>query len=158
MTAPNLVTEAWHGFHLERKISEQLGKPAIVLNDADMQGLGVASGKVFEIVLNLGTGFGTAFLLDGNLLPYIELAHHPFTKKKDYDDYVGERALEKKGIKKWYKRIKNVIKTLEKVFHYGTLFIGGGNARHIEIKLKNNIKIVSNEDGITGGAKAWQGR
>ncbi|MCB0686721.1 MAG: ROK family protein [Saprospiraceae bacterium] len=156
LTAPNLDTKKWKGFKLENEISKALGKPTRLLNDADMQGLGIASGKGFEIVLTLGTGFGSAFLLNGQLMPHLELAHHPLTKKKDYDDYLGEKALLKKGIKKWNKRIKKIIKILKKVFHYDTLYIGGGNARHINVKLKKNIRLVSNEDGIKGGSKVWE--
>lgn len=154
-TAPNLGTEDWENFPLAEKLTTLLGKPAKVLNDADLQGLGIAQGKGLELVLTLGTGFGTAFLLDGKLLPHFELAHHPFTRKKDYDTYIGEKAFEKIGKKKWNKRLRKVLKVLKKVFNYDYLYIGGGNARHINFELKDNIKIVTNEDGITGGAKIW---
>jgi polyphosphate glucokinase len=42
------------------------------------------------------------------------------------------------------------------VFNYDTLFIGGGNANYINFKLDKNIVIVTNKDGIDGGAKLWQ--
>jgi polyphosphate glucokinase len=58
-----------------------------------MQGLGVVAGKGLEMVITLGTGFGTALLLDGHLLPHIELAHHAITKKKTYNDYIGDHVL-----------------------------------------------------------------
>ncbi|MEZ4953734.1 MAG: ROK family protein [Saprospiraceae bacterium] len=155
-TAPNLGTKMWHGFDLEKRLGKLLGKPTKVVNDADLQGIGVVDGKGFEILVTLGTGFGTAFLKNGELFPHIELAHHPVTKKKDYDKYVGEKALKKKGVKKWNKRMKKVISILKIVFNYDQLYISGGNAQAIKFTLDENIKIVTNEDGIKGGAMLWK--
>ena len=127
-----------------------------MINDADMQGLGIASGKGFEMMITLGTGFGTAFLNDGKLLPHIELAHHPITKNKKYDDYLGAAAFEKEGARKWNKRLKKVIAILKEVFNYDRLYLGGGNAKEINFELDDNIKIVSNKDAIDGGATLWK--
>src|SRR5437870_68182 len=66
-TAPNLGTDFWKDFDLSKKLEKELGKPTRVVNDADMQGLGVVSGKGLEMVITLGTGFGTALLVDGQL-------------------------------------------------------------------------------------------
>ena len=41
------------------------------------------------------------------------------------------------------------------VFNYDRLYIGGGNSIKINFELDENITIVSNEDGIKGGAKLW---
>jgi polyphosphate glucokinase len=153
-TAPNLGNEAWKDFDLAINLGRELGAPAKVVNDADMQALGVAGGNGFEMVITLGTGFGTAFLLDGHLLPHLEISHLPI-KKGDYDDYIGERALEKEGKEKWNKRIKKVFEILKTVFNYDTLYIGGGNGRKLTFKLDDNMKLVTNEDGIKGGARLW---
>ena len=155
VTAPNLGTEAWEGYPLSKKLTQALGKPAKVVNDADLQGLGVASGKGFEIVITLGTGFGTALLRDGILLPHIELAHHPLLKNITYDDYIGERALKKAGIKKWNKRVRRILEILKTVFNYDRLYIGGGNAAKLNFTMEKNMIIVSNSEGIKGGAKLW---
>lgn len=154
-TAPNLGTDFWKGFDLSKKLEEVLGKPTRVVNDADMQGLGVVSGKGLEMVITLGTGFGTALLVDGLLMPHLELAHHPFAKGKTYDDYIGERALEKEGLPKWNKRMKKVLEVLKTVINYDTLYIGGGNSDKLNFKLDKNMKIVSNQDGIKGGSRLW---
>jgi polyphosphate glucokinase len=154
-TAPNLTTKYWANFDLSKKLSEVLGKPTKVVNDADMQGLGVVSGNGLEMVLTLGTGFGSALLLDGNLLPHLEMAHHPLTKSATYDQYIGDKALDKLGDKKWNKRVQHIIKVLKTVFNYDTLYIGGGNSRKINFKLDKNIKVITNQDGIKGGARLW---
>ncbi len=154
-TAPNLGTDFWQDFDLAKKLSTELGKPAKVVNDADMQGLGVVDGKGFELVITLGTGFGSALLMDGQLLPHLELAHQPIGKHDSYDDYVGDRGLAKAGLEKWNKRVKKVLTILKTVYNYDTLYIGGGNASKIDFKLDDNIKLTNNKDGIKGGARLW---
>ncbi|GAA3961008.1 ROK family protein [Mucilaginibacter dorajii] len=154
-TAPNLNTKLWADVDLAKKLTEALGKPTQVVNDADMQGLGVVAGKGLEMVITLGTGFGTALLMDGHLLPHFELSHLPIKEGKDYDDYIGERALEKEGKEKWNKRMKKVFEILKTVFNYDTLYIGGGNSDLLTFKLDKNMKIVTNADGIKGGARLW---
>ncbi|WP_428328172.1 ROK family protein [Mucilaginibacter sp.] len=154
-TAPNLGTDQWKDFDLQAKLKEELGQDAQVVNDADMQGLGVVNGKGLELVVTLGTGFGTAMLLNGNLLPHLEFSHQPFGKSKSYDKYIGEAALEKEGNKKWNKRMQKVFEVLKTVFNYDYLYIGGGNSDKLTFKLDKNMKIVSNADGIKGGARLW---
>ena len=154
-TAPNPGTEAWKDFNLAQGLSQKLSKPVKVVNDADLQGIGLVKGRGLEMVVTLGTGFGTALLLDGKLLPHLELAHHPVAKKKTYDEYIGEKALEKIGRKKWNKRMAFVLNVLQTVFQYDHLYISGGNAEKLSLKLPENITIDSNKEGIKGGSRLW---
>jgi polyphosphate glucokinase len=154
-TAPNLDNDAWKNFNLGEKLEEVLGKPARVVNDADMQGLGVVSGKGLELVITLGTGFGTAILLDGKLLPHLEMGQSPITRHNTYDNYIGDRAFDAEGKKKWNERMEKVLKVLKTLFNYDYLYIGGGNARELTFKLDKNVKLVTNQDGIKGGARLW---
>ncbi|WP_432712513.1 ROK family protein [Pedobacter sp.] len=155
-TAPNLAKGKWQNIEFAQMVSDLIGKPVRLINDADQQGLGLADGKGFEIVVTFGTGFGTAFLFDGELLPHFELAHMPITNTKDYDDYVGDKAIKKLGVKEWNERVERVIAIYKNVFNYDNLYLGGGNAKLIDLKLEDNVKIVSNRDGIKGGAKLWK--
>ncbi|HSQ45101.1 MAG TPA: ROK family protein [Ginsengibacter sp.] len=155
-TAPNLSTADWANFNLVKALEETLGKPAMVVNDADLQGLAIVSGKGLELMITLGTGFGTALLRDGVLMPHLEIAHHPVTKNKDYDAYIGEFEFKRIGKKKWNKRMKRVIEILKVVFNYDRLYISGGSAKEINFKLDDNIVIAGNRDGIKGGAKLWE--
>jgi polyphosphate glucokinase len=127
-----------------------------VVNDADLQGLGLVKGEGLELVITLGTGFGTALLLDGKLLPHLELAHHPLTRQKDYDQYIGEKALLKIGIEKWNLRMERVLQILQTVFNYDALYISGGNAKKLTFPLPDNTTIDSNKKGLRGGARLWQ--
>jgi polyphosphate glucokinase len=155
-TAPNLDNETWKNVQLDEVISRLLGKPCKVVNDADLAGMGIAAGNGLEMVMTLGTGFGTALLNHGQLLPHLELSHAPATKNKDFDAYIGEAALQAIGEKKWNERMLRVLDIFKTVVNYDFLYIGGGNAKKLQIPLDHNIKIVHNRDGIKGGAKLWR--
>ncbi len=154
-TAPNLGTDYWKQTNLAQMLSIRLGKPAKVVNDADMQGLGIASGKGFEIVATLGTGFGTAFLKDGVLLPHIEVGQHPVSKDRTYDQYIGDKAMLEAGEEKWNRRVRKVLDLLKSTFNYDHLYLGGGNAKKIKFQLDENVTMATNRDGIKGGARLW---
>ncbi|MDQ2657170.1 MAG: ROK family protein [Bacteroidota bacterium] len=154
-TAPNLGTNKWRKTPFSEQLSALLKKPVRVVNDADLQGLGVAVGKGLEMVITLGTGFGTALLMEGALLPHLEIGQHPFTRRKTYDQFIGNSALEEIGLEKWNKRLAKVLSVIKTVFNYDHLFISGGNSKKITIDLDKNITLVSNMDGIRGGAKLW---
>ncbi|MCX2430247.1 MULTISPECIES: ROK family protein [unclassified Pedobacter] len=155
-TAPNLAKNKWADVDLAQRVADALNQPVRLVNDADQQGLGVVEGKGFEIVFTVGTGFGTALLFDGELLPHLELAHFPINKDEDYDDYIGNKAFEDIGSERWNKRLKKIIEIYKTVFNYDALYIGGGNSKQIDFKLDSNITLVTNRDGIKGGAKLWK--
>lgn len=155
-TAPNLGTENWKDVDFGKRLTDLLIHPVRIVNDADLQGLGIARGEGLEMVITLGTGFGTSLLIDGILLPHLELAHHPVSKTREYDDYIGNRGFLEVGEEKWNRRLRKVILILKTVFNYDHLYISGGNAKKIDFALEDNISIATNLDGIRGGAKLWQ--
>ncbi len=146
----------WVGLDLATALSKRLGKPVRVVNDADMQGFGAISGKGVELVITLGTGFGTTLFVDGKLVPNLEIAHHPFRKGQTYEQKLGRAALQKDGKKKWNNLLEKAIATLEHMFNYDTLYIGGGEAKRIKFKLPSNVKIVPNVTGLLGGIALWR--
>jgi polyphosphate glucokinase len=157
ITAPHWGTKAWAHFELAKTLSQRLGgAPARLINDAEMQGLAVIRGKGLELVLTLGTGAGTALFRDGQIMPHLELAQHPIHKGDSYNDYVGNAALKRIGKKRWNKRVAHTIEILSSLLNYDHLFIGGGNAARITIRLPDNASVVSNDAGIEGGAALWQ--
>ncbi|OGX05824.1 MAG: chromosome partitioning protein ParA [Omnitrophica WOR_2 bacterium GWA2_47_8] len=156
VTAPTLANKSWQGFDLGAALQKEFGRPARILNDADLHGLGVIKGKGLELVVTLGTGVGTACFWEGKLLPHLELAHHPVSKKGEtYNEYLGDKALEKIGKKHWNKRLKRVLNILHVLMRYDTVYLGGGNARRVSLKKNKNIKIVSNQAAISGGKALW---
>ncbi|MBD2056948.1 ROK family protein [Oculatella sp. FACHB-28] len=154
-TAVNLDT-SWVGFDLEKTLTEKLGKPTRVANDADIQGLGAVSGKGVELVITLGTGFGSALFVDGKLVPNLEMGHHPFRKDQTYEEQLGRTALESIGKKRWNRRLEKAIATLEHLFNYERLYIGGGEARQVTLNLPANVAIVENIMGLLGGIALWR--
>jgi polyphosphate glucokinase len=155
LTAPNLGTDLWHGFDLAGRLADKLKKPARVLNDAEVQGLGVISGDGLEFVVTLGTGFGSALFRNGQLMPHLELGQHPVWKRKTYDQYLGHAALTAKGPRKWNLRLERALGFLATLLDYDRLYLGGGNARKVTLRLPANAQLVANEAGITGGIRLW---
>ncbi|HEY9636825.1 MAG TPA: ROK family protein [Coleofasciculaceae cyanobacterium] len=154
-TAVNLDPD-WVGFDLATELSKRLDKPVRVANDADIQGLAAISGKGVELVITLGTGFGSALFVDGKLVPNLEMGHHPFRKGETYEEQLGRAALDKGGEKKWNSRLEKAIASLEHLFNYEYLYIGGGEAKKITIALSPNVKIVPNINGLLGGIALWR--
>ena len=154
VTAPNLAT-SWKNFALAKALSKKLGRPVKVANDADVQGFGAIAGRGVELVVTLGTGFGSALFVDGALVPNLEVAHHPFKRNRTYEDLLGMVALKKVGNKKWNNRVKRAIESLEHLFNYDSLYLGGGNAKRITVKLPPNAKVVENIAGLLGGIALW---
>jgi polyphosphate glucokinase len=154
-TAPNLDTKLWAGFALEKAMAKALGKPARLVNDADVQGLAAIKGQGLELVVTLGTGFGTAWFRDGELMPHLEFAHVPVHHKHDFDAWIGEVHRRRIGHSKWVRRVKKTFEILQTVFNYDHLYIGGGNANRIDFKLPKHASLIPNEDGMAGAAFVW---
>lgn len=153
-TAVNLDPD-WREFDLAGALSRHLKKPVRVINDADMQGLGAIAGTGVEMVITLGTGVGSALFVDGILVPNLELGHHPFRKGNTYEQQLGREALDRVGKKRWNRRLQKAIATLEHLFNYDALYIGGGNTDKIEFELPANAHIVPNISGLLGGIALW---
>jgi len=154
-TAANLDAE-WIGFDLASVVSKQFNKPVRVINDADMQGLGTVAGKGVELVITLGTGFGSALFVDGKLVPNLEMGHHEFRKGETYEQQLGRMALTKAGKKRWNRRVEKAIASLQHLFNYEHLYIGGGEAVRVNLPLPPNVTIIPNITGLLGGIAVWQ--
>jgi polyphosphate glucokinase len=170
LTAPDFVTRsgpgspvgqkllaAWTDFDLASAMTKRLGHPVRAANDADIQGLEVVSGAGVEFVVTLGTGVGTALLVDGKLSSHLELAHHPFRKGETYDEQLGNAAFEKIGPKKWRKRVREAIGNFHVLINYDRLYVSGGNAQALKGHVDPSVNIVANVAGILGGIKLWDG-
>ncbi|HEX8087374.1 MAG TPA: ROK family protein [Blastocatellia bacterium] len=158
ITAPNLGTDVLKGFDLGYALEKQFGKPVHVLNDADMQGYATIEGKGVEMVITLGTGFGTSLFFNGRLAPHLEVAHMPFQKGETFDERLGDKARKKIGKKKWNRRVKQAIKMMRRLANFDRLYIGGGNADRIDFELDPDVKIIPTDRGVRGGAWLWRER
>lgn len=156
LTAAHLGNDQWTGFDLAQALEAALAKPVRVANDADLQGLAVIAGKGVEMVITLGTGFGTGLYLDGRLAPHLEIAHHPFRQRETYDEQLGNAARKAIGGARWNKRVEKAIGNMRRLTSFDHLFIGGGNAKKIEFALAPDVTIVPNEAGLEGGVALWR--
>lgn len=154
-----LLHEQWSGFEAQKAISEKLGLPTLVLNDAEVHGAGIISGTGYEVVITLGTGLGFAIFYGGKLAPHFELSHATVRRGTTYDSWIGEHERKKLGNAFWSRRIRQLVEELRPVFKWDRLYIGGGNARLIRPRdverMGSDVEIVPNEAGVTGGARAW---
>lgn len=155
ITAPHFGNEQWQEFPLTARLSARLGKPARLLNDADVQGYGAIRGRGLELVITLGTGVGSALFRDGELMPHMEFAQYPVRGKATFNQYLGAAALKEIGKKRWNRRVARTIDTFRTLFNFDVLYIGGGNARKVTIDLPKDVRIVSNRMGLTGGIRLW---
>lgn len=127
-------------------------RPVHLINDATMQALGDYQGGRM-LFLGLGTGLGSTLIERGVIVP-LELAHLPY-KKGTFEDYVGLRALEKKGKKKWTKEVLNVIAIFQEALEPEKIMLGGGNARHLKV-LPPACHLAANSNAFLGGFRLWE--
>ena len=156
LTAPNLSTNLWRGTDLATLATARFNRPARIINDATMHGLGVISGKGVELALTLGTGMGFALFRNNIPAPQIELGRHPAGTAPSYDDFVGDSALQRLGLTAWKENVSITITQCAALVNFDHLYLGGGNARHFSTtELPNNAQLVHNASGLKGGAKLW---
>ena len=133
------------------------GRPVRVGNDADIAGYGAIEGRGVELVLTFGTGLGGALFTNGHLVPGLELGHHIWRKKgMTYEDYLGRRGLDKYGKARWNLLVQAAITETERLFNWDRLYLGGGNTKKFTFTPPENVRIVSNENGILGGVVLWR--
>lgn len=149
MSEPHNLGPGWVGFNFEKAF----GKPVRVINDAAMQALGSYQGGRL-LYLGLGTGLGSAMIVDGLLAP-MEIGHLPYKKGKTYEDYLGLRGLKRLGKKRWRKNVLEVVTRLRAAFEAEDVVVGGGNAKLIE-KWPDGVRAGGNAQAIRGGYRLWQ--
>ena len=146
---PHNLGKGWKGFDFGRAF----GCPAKVVNDALMQALGdYENGKM--LFLGLGTGLGSAMIVDGALVP-MELAHLPYRKDKTFEDFVGAAGLKRHGKKKWTRYVEDVVDRLVAALEPDYVVIGGGNADKLGT-LPKKSRIGKNGNAFLGGFRLWE--
>jgi polyphosphate glucokinase len=147
LAEPHNLGTGWLGFDFEAAFDRRV----MVVNDAAMQALGsYKRGKM--LFLGLGTGLGSAMILDGILEP-MELGHLPY-KKGTYEDYVGMRGLQKRGKKKWRRNVADVVGRLVAALEPDDVVLGGGNVRKLK-ELPKGCRMGDNSNAFRGGFRLW---
>ena len=166
-TAAN-IDDGWVGCNVSELLEDRLAMPVTVLNDADAAGLaevtyGAAKGESgVVILLTFGTGIGSAYLHQGQLVPNTELGHLQFNGQQA-EKYAAGRLV-KRGelqIDWWARRVDEVLDYIEDLFWPDLFVFGGGISKRFETYahyFTTRAPIVPatlrNEAGIVGAALA----
>ena len=148
LAEPHNLGRGWMGFNFEAAFK----RPVKVVNDAAMQALGSYKGGKM-LFLGLGTGLGSAMIVGGIIEP-MELAHLSY-KKGTYEDYVGERSLEKRGKKKWRRHVAEVVDCLIAALEPDDVILGGGNVKKLKV-LPKGCREGDNANAFVGGFRLWE--
>jgi polyphosphate glucokinase len=122
---PYNLGRGWVGFDF----AAAFRRPVEVVNDAAMQALGSYNGGTM-LFLGLGTGLGTAMIVDGIIEP-MELGHLRY-RKATYEDYLGRVGLKRLGKKCWRHYVEDVVERLIAVLEPDDVVIGGGNVKKLK--------------------------
>ena len=148
VSEPFNLGKGWVGFDFEAAF----GVPTRVMNDAAMQALGsYESGTM--LFLGLGTGLGSALVVDGIVEP-MEIGHLPF-RKKTFEDYLGDRGRKRLGRKRWQELVHEAVGQLSAALEPDSVVLGGGNAAKLD-RLPQKAQLGSNGNAFTGGFRSWQ--
>jgi polyphosphate glucokinase len=144
---PHNLGSGWVKFDFEKAF----GCPVKVINDAAMQALGSYKGGSM-LFLGLGTGLGSAMIVDGLLEP-MELGHLPY-RKATYEDYVGLRGLKRFGKRKWRMYVADVVERLTAALEPDDIVLGGGNVKELQ-ELPKSCREGDNANAFVGGFRLW---
>jgi polyphosphate glucokinase len=148
LSEPHNLGSGWVGFDFRKAF----GRPVKIVNDAAMQALGIYRGGRM-LFLGLGTGLGSAMIVDGILEP-MEVAHLPYKKGRTFEDYVGIRGLKRLGKKKWRRYVARIAEQLKNALEADYVVLGGGNAKLLKI-LPPGCRLGDNSTAFTGGFRLW---
>jgi polyphosphate glucokinase len=144
---PINLGHGWVGFDF----AAAFGRPVKVINDAALQAMGSYEGGKM-LFLGLGTGLGTALIVDGAVEP-MELGHLPY-KNSTYESYVGRAGLERDGKKKWRRRVVDIVERLTAALQPDETVIGGGNVKKLGA-LPPRCRAGHNANAFRGGLRLW---
>jgi polyphosphate glucokinase len=148
---PHNLAKGWMGFNF----TKAFGCPVKLINDAAMQALGSYEGRRM-LFLGLGTGLGSAMIVDGVLQP-MELAHLAYKNGKTYEDYLGLRGLERMGKKKWRRHVTEITEHLKMALEADYVVLGGGNSKKLK-KLPAGARLGDNANAFVGGFRLWHSK
>lgn len=132
---------------------EAFGCPVRIMNDACMQALGSYEGGRM-LYLGLGTGVGSAFIIDGKVVP-LALGDLKFHRGETFDHYLSRKGYERYGEKGWRRAVADAAAQLKAAFFADYVVFGGGNAKKIE-ELPPDCRRGGNHNAYFGGIRMWE--
>jgi polyphosphate glucokinase len=143
VSEPKNLARGWVGFDFRAAFD----RPVKLINDAAMQALGSYKTGAM-LFLGLGTGLGSALIVNGTVVP-MELAHLS-AKKGTFEYYLGVRAIDRFGKKRWRKFVAFAVARLQAALFLDDVVIGGGNAKKLN-ELPPGCRAGNNANAFIGG-------
>nr|MDE0501892.1 ROK family protein [bacterium] len=169
VSAATHLDKAWLGADVVAILSEAVGSPVTVLNDADAAGVAeITFGSAKDrsgtiLMITLGTGIGSGMFRDGRLVPNFELGmlelggHHPI------EDRVAYRVFKQGELswKKWARRLNRYLRHVNALFAPDLIVLGGGGVNkwsrfghRLDVPVDVAPAHFGNHAGIVGAALA----
>jgi len=149
VSEPHNLGGGWVGYNFKKAFGCQVR----IVNDAAMQALG-AYKRGRMLFLGLGTGLGSALIIDGVVEP-MELAHLPYRKGRTFEEYLGKKGLKRMGKKKWRRHVEEVIERFRAALNVDDVVLGGGNAKLLKT-LPKGVRRCTNANAFVGGFRLWE--
>ncbi|GEA85426.1 MAG: ROK family protein [Cellulomonas sp.] len=160
------VDDSWIGTDAQRLFSKATGRSVVAVNDADAAGFaearyGAAKGvEGVVLVVTLGTGIGSALVVDGRLVPNTELGHLEIDGY-DAETRASDAARDRDGLdfEQWAQRLQRYFSVVENLFWPDLIVVGGGVSKHhekflplLDLRTKIVPAELLNAAGIVGAA------
>ena len=161
------IDDAWIGLDVRRFLTGRLGRTVQVINDADAAGLaevryGAGRGSTGTVLLiTLGTGIGSALIVDGKLVPNLELGHLEL-RGVDAEVRASALARERDGLDwpGYAERVQEYLAHLEFLFSPDLIIVGGAVSAQHDLflpRLRLDTRVVPAElrdaAGVIGAAR-----
>ena len=106
------------------------------------------------LYLGLGTSVGTAYIIDGQIVP-LALGHLKFSDNKSFEDHLSRQGLDEYGVKRWRRAVIESATTLRAAFLADYVVLGGGNAKKLD-DLPDGCRRGGNQNAYFGGIRMWE--
>ena len=162
------IDPSWVGVDAASAFSAALGRPVVVVNDADAAGVAEMSfgaGRDRDglvITLTLGTGIGSGMFMDGVLVPNTEFGHLEF-RGESVERYAAASARSREDLswRDWADRVGEFLEMVDRLFSPDLVILGGGVSRkpekwfhRIDTRFETVIATMANHAGVVGAAMA----
>lgn len=163
----NNIDKGWVGQKVVDLLSGATGHETVVINDADAAGLaesrfGAAAGvSGLVLVITFGTGIGAGMIVDGRLVPNLELGQIELEGHRPAETYFSAKArrLENLDWDEWGGRTNRFLSHVNDVFSPDLIVLGGGLAKHWDLfagTIDERIPVkpaqLGNDAGLVGAA------
>lgn len=162
--------QSWIGAPVAQQLSERIGRPVTLINDADAAGiaevrLGAGRGvRGMVLLLTLGTGIGSALFMNGRLVPNTELGKLRLPGRKGpAEGFAAAGVRDEEGLKwaEYAERLDEYLDHVVLLLRPDLILLGGGISKkadkwlpRISVEVPVKAAELRNAAGIIGAALA----